>query len=118
MQINEFPMSFRLEQWGLWSWTENPMSDPMHPIAVMMQKPSTLPKIEITDEEALEIDRAVGVLKNHHDEFWRAIIAHYRYQQNYSEVAQYLNVNRRNAAEIVKAATAWVEGALIMNRAA
>ena len=99
-----------LEQWARWARINQGLTLHYPCLATFTKfqgKASLAP--DISDQEAIAIDRIVSKLRHRDTEMGDAVILYYFSGSNLSYVARELGMDRRKADVLVKSGTAWVD---------
>lgn len=115
MQL-ESNISKELEQWGWWA-----QDCPTRSLAFKSKVtlvPTSLDKssfrsLSITDERALEIDRAIAELLGKDKTAIKAVKLYYVCGMSFKSVADAIGVSKCSAESLIKNSTSWLTGYLI-----
>ncbi|CCN38216.1 putative Phage antitermination Q-like [Vibrio nigripulchritudo SFn27] len=102
-----------LEQWGRWARVNSDLTVGYPSITSFTKLlGSTLPSPLINDDDAMLVDSAVARLNRRDEEMGQAVVLFYTGGSNVSQVARWLDIDRRRADVLVKSGTAWVDAAI------
>ena len=119
-QVNGSPLdgetSRRLERWANWASEGGGYSSYVSPFAVIIsqnvQRSGHSRPMPESDDEALETDRAIAVLKNKNRESYAAIIHFYIYRVSIRELGRRLGISKDKASNLIIHSVMWLEGFL------
>lgn len=108
----------KLREWGRWVWT-GPAIVPryMSPATAMYlrnveQSGRGKSDPDITDDEAIAIDRAVSRLRSRDLEMGSAVYLYHAGNCGLRELARELHCDKRKATELLRAGEAWIDAVL------
>lgn len=100
-------MSFALEQWGLWAVKDSGVAGYACSFGVD-ERAANDPLI--SDEDALAVDHAVGVLRRRHQAQGNAVITYYVSNCDLRGLAQKMNCSRFTAERNLKLGLSFIQG--------
>ena len=109
-------IEYRLTQWGIWARTGQGIPRCNSPMWAIMRdnvQVSYDPPANITDEDAEQIDRALGRLTLKDKDQARAVWEYYRYQgMDYRRLGQRMGISKDKAGQLVLKGVCWIDGYL------
>lgn len=110
-----------LTQWGIWSWQGAGVPHCTSPMYALMRDnvaQHSDPVANITEEEAMLIDRLVAAMGRRHTRTAGVVILYYRHQMTMQEIGKALDISRLKVREILIAGNSYIEAGLDMREAA
>ncbi|MCC5855137.1 MAG: hypothetical protein JJU10_05550 [Idiomarina sp.] len=105
-----------LKQWAVWAKSESELLKlyfpDMAPFAKIMCR-NAGKVYAISDEQALEVDRAISKLRTRDEEMSKATALFYWLEGNTAATARVLKIHRTRVDVLVAAGTAWVDAILV-----
>lgn len=115
-------IEYQLTQWGIWVRTQQGIPRYVSPAWAMMRDNVQLnrdPDANITEDDALRIDRAIAALNLVNSSRAVAVWTYYRYQgMSYRRLGQLMGIHADTAGNLVIAGAAWIEGAITYKESA
>ena len=97
-----------LEQWGTWVRNDGVTLRAGSPFILG----STVPEAQITDDEAMALDKVLLALKKAEPNLYRAVYKYYRYKLDDRRLAKWLHIAVPTATYWRRGGLRWVDGAL------
>ena len=109
-------IEYQLTQWGIWVRTQQGIPRYVSPAWAMMRDNVQLnrdPDANITEDDALRIDRAIAALNLVNSDRAVAVWTYYRYQgMTYRRLGKLMGIHADTAGNLVLAGAAWIDGAI------
>lgn len=110
-----------LTQWGIWSWQGTGVPRCTSPMYALMRDnvaQHSEPVANITEEEAMLVDRLVATMKRRHHLMAEVVTYYYRHQLTMQDIGKGLDISRLKVREILIAGHSYIEAGLDMREAA